>query len=134
MNAAQWGCRAPAHWAGHFRSSSVRQQAGSRVDRPNEGELRCLAQAIARESRIVCWKMQRRRVTFFTRPALAPWEPALTLHAILGAAFGRSTISGLPMRACSRRRATGTRHGPFWRTRCALRGICSDTFRADGHL
>jgi hypothetical protein len=45
----------------------------------------------------------------FTRPALAPWEPALALHAIPGAAFGRSTISGLPMRACSRRRATGIR-------------------------
>jgi hypothetical protein len=67
------------------------------------------AQAIEREQNCFCWKMQRRRGTLFTRPALAPWEPALTLHAIPGAAFGRSTISGLPMRACSRRRVTGIR-------------------------
>jgi hypothetical protein len=90
------------------------------------------AQAIEREQNCFCWKMQRRRGTFFTRPALAPWEPALTLDAILGPPSGdpqylgcrceRVPVGGRPAPDVDRSGARAARRAGYAATPSALNG------------
>jgi hypothetical protein len=92
------------------------------------------AQAIEREQNCFCWKMQRRRGTFFTRPALAPWEPALTLHAIPGPPSGDQQYLGCRCKRVPVGRRPASDLDRAGARAAGLHGICSAVFLADGDL